>query len=670
MKKGKSRWATFSVRDVSAVEKEYLLKKRSFKTHPTGEMPDDLEQTKFGLALSGGGIRSATINVGFLQALNECRILEKADYLSTVSGGGYTGAYVQGTLKYTKSYNALFVSEHIERLRKVASKYMSPNGFTGTMILIWSYLASLLFSLVNPAIFVAIGYLFWNLFTDIFTIDWNALNPLMIKSTVIFLYGFGGLMAFHFLYNVWDKYNLDASKQLVRIELAVLALGGLVASAVLLWHIRLHQAPLEPDFWLKAALMTGLFTLGFFTNPDAFSFSRFYRKQLADAFLYFSGSYRNARLCDLILPDSDKPEDFLAPYPLINTCLNLEAGNGDDKFLGTQTQDYFLLSPLYCGAKLTSYIATGKHREYRRLTLPAATSISAAAVNSSMGVYSSKGLGLLITLLNARLGAWMPNPLQNLRRVWWPVYFLRDLLSDNKGSDKAMINISDGGHIENLAAFELLRRHCRLIICMDAGEDGNYAFEDLYNLIRRCRNELGLEIRFREGNDPETIIKPARTYGYSRQRFAVADVLQWWENVKIIDPATQTEHSEIVNFEQPRKIGTFVYVKSSVTAPVGMPNLADIDRLRSAVYRYKLYQHRFPHDSTSDQFYDPIQWEAYYQLGYYLALDVLGLPETGAVKWEDLEGNPLLSRKQLFDFFDNRGAGEKSALSDLLHLPA
>lgn len=654
MKQRKTRWVTFSVREVSAREKEYLLKRRSFEKPSPAETPADLEQTKFGLALSGGGIRSATINVGFLKALNECRILEKADYLSTVSGGGYTGAYVQGTLKQSKSFKSLFVPEHIERFRKVASKYMSPDGFTGTMVLIWSFLTGLLFSLVNPAIFVAIGYLCWNLFTDIFIIDWNALSPLLNKGAIAFLYGFGGLLAFHFLYNVGDKYNLDASKKLVRIELSFLALGGLAALGALLLHIRLHVAPLEPDFWLKAALMTGLFILGFFTNPDAFSFSRFYRKQLADAFLAFSGPYRNARLCDLVDPGSQESGHFLAPYPLINTCLNLEDGSGDDRFQGTRTQDYFLLSPLYCGAKLTGYISTGGHREYRRLTLPAATSISAAAVNSSMGVYSSKGLGLLITLFNARLGAWMPNPLRNLRRVWWPVYFLRDLLSD-KGTDKAMINISDGGHIENTAAFELLRRHCRLVICMDAGEDSNYTFEDLYNLIRRCRNELGLEIRFRDGHDPEDIIRPGRTYGYSRQRFAIADVLQWWESQKITDPLTQIEHSEIVNFEQPRKIGTFVYVKSSITAPVGMPDLTTSDALKSAVYRYKLYQHRFPHDSTSDQFYDPIQWEAYYQLGYYLALDMLGLHDTGEGAWEDPEGNPLLSRKQLFDFFDDPG---------------
>jgi hypothetical protein len=44
-----------------------------------------------GLALSGGGIRSATFCLGVMQALNAAGVLQKFDYLSTVSGGGTSG---------------------------------------------------------------------------------------------------------------------------------------------------------------------------------------------------------------------------------------------------------------------------------------------------------------------------------------------------------------------------------------------------------------------------------------------------------------------------------------------------------------------------------------------------------------------------------------------------
>jgi hypothetical protein len=51
-----------------------------------------------GLALSGGGIRSATFNLGLLQALARQNNLRYCDYLSTVSGGGYIGSCLSSLL--------------------------------------------------------------------------------------------------------------------------------------------------------------------------------------------------------------------------------------------------------------------------------------------------------------------------------------------------------------------------------------------------------------------------------------------------------------------------------------------------------------------------------------------------------------------------------------------
>ena len=50
------------------------------------------------LAFSGGGIRSATFSLGILQALAKNRMLHSFDYLSTVSGGGYIGAWLSALL--------------------------------------------------------------------------------------------------------------------------------------------------------------------------------------------------------------------------------------------------------------------------------------------------------------------------------------------------------------------------------------------------------------------------------------------------------------------------------------------------------------------------------------------------------------------------------------------
>jgi predicted acylesterase/phospholipase RssA len=52
------------------------------------------ERARVGLAFSGGGIRSATINLGILQALARHGLLKRFDYLSTVSGGGFIGGWL------------------------------------------------------------------------------------------------------------------------------------------------------------------------------------------------------------------------------------------------------------------------------------------------------------------------------------------------------------------------------------------------------------------------------------------------------------------------------------------------------------------------------------------------------------------------------------------------
>jgi hypothetical protein len=51
-----------------------------------------------GLALSGGGIRSAAVCLGAIQALRTHDRLNTIDYLSTVSGGGYTGACLSAAM--------------------------------------------------------------------------------------------------------------------------------------------------------------------------------------------------------------------------------------------------------------------------------------------------------------------------------------------------------------------------------------------------------------------------------------------------------------------------------------------------------------------------------------------------------------------------------------------
>jgi hypothetical protein len=394
---------------------------------------------------------------------------------------------------------------------------------------------------------------------------------------------------------------------------------------------------------------------------------------------------------------------------LINTCLNLQNPGGENKFKGAKASDYFLLSPAFCGSKLSCYVKTAEFPGFRHMTLPAALTISAAAVNPGMGIYSSKLLSIFMTLFNARLGFWVNNPMAEARPflpawatyvAWWPSYFFKELFS-KIGTDNRKLNISDGGHIENLAVYELLRRKCRLILAVDAGADPDSTFADLQNLYIRARNELGIDICFRQGQDPVDIIRPRPSSGYARKRFAIADLLKIWEEFDVTDDngepvfykkmvkengvrkeqkiklealvnyfysknnagvlkfrvdlkaergidlpeaefdRFQAKAVEVVNKKlaamtgkqgrEKIKMGTLVYIKSSVTSPrkLFVPEYDQQGEKNPQfdTFKYKIDHPEFPHESTADQFFDPVQWESYFQLGQFIATDILDTPK-------------------------------------------
>lgn len=681
------------------------------------EEPEKVEENKFGIALSGGGIRSATINLGFLETLNDFKILQRADYISTVSGGGYTGAYVQATLKNEEGdYSKLFSAEDISHLRN-NGEYMIPgrglNKMFNRIILIVGFLISLLMSWLSPFIIGMMGYLGY-LLLDRFGLDQASYRE-AVEFLFVVIIPIGMVLLFiHFILNVLLTYSLKLSNFFNKIEALILIILAVIFVGIFLSNLNWTNMNIrfgEVSYYLMVVF--SLFVLGYFANPNALSFHRFYRNQLANAFLSKTKN-PNILLQNLIEKgtDQDKKEYFIhAPYPLINTCLNLlsppalnrekfqsakEDYLADGKlqqnvsFAGAKTNDYFLLSPLFCGSKLAGYVPTNDTYNYRNLTLPAAATISAAAVNPGMGIYSNKLLSILTTIFNARLGYWILNPKKTKlynSLIWWPRYFVYELFGQI-GIDNEMLNISDGGHIENLAIYELLRRRCKLILAVDAGADPKFTFSEFENLAIRAKNELGLDIRFSK-NQLEDEIRPKPSLGYSKKRFAVADICYLWEEIvlrdkddKIIlvkvkengeekekpievlinykkydknpdreeavediltlverqigdiisDPLLKKEALENVkqtvskHLENDLKIGTLVYIKSSVTPPQGKPSInRRRDPLRYYTYKYKIYHPEFPHESTADQFFDPVQWTAYYDLGRFICADVLGI---------------------------------------------
>lgn len=559
---------TLQFNEVVAKEDEYLKAKRTYqKGEPIDEQ--ELDETRFGIALSGGGIRSATINMGLLRTLNQFKILQKADYLSTVSGGGYTASYVQSYLKKEateigqenplKAYEGLFQKEHTDYFRQ-QGEYMMPGVGKkkrwNTFVLVVGYIVSTLMSWISPLIFIFLAFTLLaglgeirNYIggTSLLSILYRWIEDyhvVWVGTGIFFL-----IFLVHLLYNLRRKFDLGISKRFNQAE-ATFAGITLIAGLFLLLlniassNIELYKVVTE-YFQLSTFgtvllyfIATGLaIGLGYFANPNAISFHRFYRNQLANAYLHFADDFKNIEMRYLIKQDVKTPNNLIAPYPLINTCLNLQMMNGsDENFKGAKASDYFILSPFYFGSKLTGYLSTESFEDYKEMTLPAATTISAAAVNPGMGTYSNKLLGVLMTILNIRLGFWISNPLKvnESETVWWPWYFFKELFSQI-GTGNRKLNISDGGHIENLGVYELLRRRCRLILSIDAGADPDYGFAELELLTVRVRNELGLSIEFRKGHTPEEVIRPKASFGYSLERFAVADVYHLWDEIPACD---------------------------------------------------------------------------------------------------------------------------------------
>ena len=119
-----------------------------------------------GVCCSGGGIRSASFNLGVLQAIQAAGRLEKVKYLAAVSGGSYIAAAFAMVAKNdgpADSDPALVTRQHpaFERgspeeqyLRNRAS-YMAPTG-AGKLLLAWRVVLGLLVNLVLIAAVVTL----------------------------------------------------------------------------------------------------------------------------------------------------------------------------------------------------------------------------------------------------------------------------------------------------------------------------------------------------------------------------------------------------------------------------------------------------------------------------------------------------------------------------------
>jgi Patatin-like phospholipase len=343
---------------------------------------------------------------------------------------------------------------------------------------------------------------------------------------------------------------------------------------------------------LFAALALCGLIVGYFINVNQFSLHAMYRSRLIRAFLGASrgASRDNKRKPHWFTgfdPDDNIDMHKLADPPpgklfhIVNTAMNLVSG----KELAWQERmaQSFTISPLHSGNWTTGY---RRSKEYALgIGLGTAITISGAAASPNMGYHSSPLVTFLMTLFNVRLGWWVANPGPPGKGHWQdpgPRHATWPLICEAFGyttDEFTYVNLSDGGHFENLGLYEMVLRRCRHIVVIDAGRDTNYAFEDLGNALRKIRIDFGIDIEISiKMVAPDKEMMHLARYAVGRIRYDK------------VDPTG--------------KVGELIYIKPVLRE--GEP----VD-----VYNYRKAHPEFPHETTNDQWFSESQLESYRMLG-------------------------------------------------------
>jgi hypothetical protein len=74
------------------------------------------------------------------------------------------------------------------------------------------------------------------------------------------------------------------------------------------------------------------------------------------------------------------------------------------------------------------------------------------------------------------------------------ICLLREMTGSGMAENDAWLNVSDGGHIENIGMYELLRRKCKFIVCVDSKADPEFTFQGQLTLVRHAQIDLGIRI--------------------------------------------------------------------------------------------------------------------------------------------------------------------------------
>lgn len=396
----------------------------------------------------------------------------------------------------------------------------------------------------------------------------------------------------------------------------LLVLGASIATAAA-WE----RADGWDPFWLLAGAVAVLALLGGAVDQTWLGLHPFYRRRLASAFAVRRTSAGTAEAYDYATEVTSLSTygQRRPGFPEVVFCCAANLSGQQHTPPGRRAVGFTMTSG-WIGGPDVGYLSTPEIERTvsahlrRDLTVQAAVAVSGAAFASAMGRHARAAQSLL-ALTNARLGTWLPNPrfiaarqevpcwttprLPSLRRV---TYLLREVFG-RYPADERLLYVTDGGHYENLALVELLRRRCTEIYCIDASGDGPPLAGTLGEAMALAYEELGVRIVLDDARDlvagSAEPLAPTEPLAALNGRLARSGVVRGTVHY----PAESGLGEDVV--------GTITVAKAVLSCDLPYELLT-----------YAARNPVFPHDSTGDQWFDTGQFNGYLELGRQLAVQV------------------------------------------------